>query len=81
MVNLVVGLGVQGTKRIKYLKEEFITVDPENDKADFKKLSEVPLNKITHAYVCTPENQKFKIITTNRTKSNLILLIFIDIVS
>ena len=62
MVNLVVGLGVQGTKRIKYLKEEFITVDPENDKADFKKLSEVPLNKITHAYVCTPENQKFKII-------------------
>ena len=49
MLNLVVGLGVQGTKRIKYLEEEFITVDPENEKADFKKLSEVPLNKITHA--------------------------------
>ena len=62
MLNLVVGLGVQGKKRIKYLKEEFITVDPENEKADFKKLSEVPLNKITHAYVCTPESQKFKII-------------------
>ena len=28
MLNLVIGLGVQGSKRVRFLKENFITVDP-----------------------------------------------------
>ena len=62
MLNLVIGLGVQGSKRIKFLKENYITVDPIKRAADYKKISQVPLDTVTHAYVCTPEEQKFEII-------------------
>jgi len=62
MLNLVIGLGVQGSKRVRFLKENFITVDPIKKKADYKNISEVPLDIVTHAYVCTPEEQKFNII-------------------
>lgn len=62
MSSLVIGLGVQGNKRIRFLKEKYTTVDPLNSSADYKKIEDVPLKKITHAYVCTPESQKFKII-------------------
>jgi len=62
MLNLVIGLGVQGNKRIKFLKEKYLTVDPIKKIADYQKLSDVPLKEVSHAYVCTPEKQKFKII-------------------
>ena len=74
MLNLIVGLGVQGNKRIKYLNNNYVTVDPLVKSADFKNISEVPLNKITHAYICTPENQKFKIIK-NLLKKNINILV------
>ena len=74
MLNLIVGLGVQGNKRIKYLNNNYVTVDPLVKSADFKNISEVPLNKITHAYICTPENQKFKIIK-NFLKKNINILV------
>ena len=47
----------RGTEMYKF----YVTVDPLVKSADFKNISEVPLNKITHAYICTPENKKFKI--------------------
>lgn len=63
MLNLIVGLGVQGNKRLKHLQnQKSITLDPFNKKSDFSNLNDIDLSKVTHAYVCTPENQKFKII-------------------
>ncbi len=62
MFNLVVGLGVQGKKRVKFLKGKYITLDAIKKNADYNKLSNVPLKNITHAYVCTPEKEKFNLI-------------------
>ena len=74
MLNLIIGLGVQGNKRIKYLNSDYVTVDPIAKGADFKNLSEVPLDKFSHAYICTPENQKFKIIK-KLLKKNINILV------
>jgi predicted dehydrogenase len=64
MTNLIIGLGVQGKKRIKNLTgKKYFTVDPFNEDADYKSLNLVNLKKIKHAYICTPEEQKFRIIT------------------
>jgi predicted dehydrogenase len=63
MKNLIVGLGVQGNKRIKFLsKRNTITLDPLNPKADYKKIKDVNLKNIKKAYICTPENVKFSLV-------------------
>ena len=61
---LIVGLGVQGRKRIKLLKKKlvFATVDPKNKKADFKNIEEAPLNKFQSVFICTPDSEKLKIL-------------------
>ena len=58
MKNVVIGMGVQGYKRKKYLnKNTVITVDI-NKKADFKKIENVPLKEYKNAYVCVPDEKK-----------------------
>ncbi len=74
MSNLVLGLGVQGKKRIQNLKKNFIVVDPINPDANYKDISNVALEKIKYAYICTPENQKFKLIKT-LLKKNINILV------
>lgn len=59
MVSLIIGYGVQGKKRIKYLKDKSIILDNKSELSDFNSISQINLKKITHAYVCTPETYKF----------------------
>lgn len=57
---LVIGLGIQGTKRQKVLNQlkiKSISLDPYVSNADFKKINFIPkniLSKITHVFICTP---------------------------
>ena len=62
MKAIVVGLGVQGKKRKKFLGKDFIFSVDKYNKADFKNISEVPLKSYDSVYLCTPDNAKLKII-------------------
>jgi len=60
---LVIGLGIQGFKRLKTLKKFNVeTVDPLNPKANYKSIYDVNLSKFKIAIVCTPEMEKYKIV-------------------
>lgn len=62
---LIIGLGIQGKKRLELLKssgyKKITTVDPFG-KADLKDLTNCEIDKITHAFVCTPDSQKLEVI-------------------
>lgn len=75
MKTLIVGLGVQGNKRIKFLsKRNTITLDPLNPKAGYKKINDVNLRNIKKAYICTPENVKFHLVR-NLLENNINVLV------
>ena len=58
MKSLIIGYGVQGKKRAKYLrKNSFYIYDKFSSKSDFSSFEEIPLEKIS-AYVCLPEKDK-----------------------
>ncbi len=59
----IIGFGVQGKKRIRFLKKKniFCIVDSFKKK-DFKDISQVPLKKYDTAFVCAPDKEKLKII-------------------
>ena len=59
---VVVGMGVQGNKRKKFLGKEFVYSVDRYKKADFKSLYDVPLNDYNAVLVCVPDREKFKII-------------------
>lgn len=59
----IVGLGIQGEKRLKYLKNDIVlTIDPYNSKADYRKIEEAPLQLFDTVFICTPDKPKFEII-------------------
>ena len=62
MKAIIVGMGVQGNKRKKFLGKDFIFSVDKFEKADFKSIYEVPLNKFDTAFVCVPDNEKLKIL-------------------
>ena len=60
---VVVGLGVQGCKRKKYAKEDYIcSIDPINSDADYQDLKDVPLESYDAVLACIPDEPKFEII-------------------
>ena len=60
---IVIGLGNQGLKRKKFAKGDFIaSVDPFNKSADYKKITDVPLNLYDSALICTPDKIKLNLI-------------------
>ena len=60
---IIVGLGVQGTKRLKVLGKNCIaTVDKHNLKADFKKITEVDVKDFDTVFICVPESEKYRVI-------------------
>jgi predicted dehydrogenase len=60
---LIIGLGVQGTKRLKVAGSDVVaTVDKYKSEADFKNLKEVPLDLFDSAILCTPDEPKFELI-------------------
>jgi scyllo-inositol 2-dehydrogenase (NADP+) len=61
---VVVGLGVQGQKRLASVGREAAgTVDPAVPNADHKRIEEVPLDRYDAALVCTPDEAKLPILT------------------
>ena len=62
MKAIIVGMGVQGNKRKKFLGKDFIFSVDKFEKADFKSIYEVTLNKFDTAFVCVPDHEKLKIV-------------------
>ena len=62
MRTIVVGMGVQGKKRKKYLGKDFIFSVDKFKKADYKSILDIPLTAYDTAFLCVPENQKIKLI-------------------
>ena len=57
----VIGLGVQGTKRLA-IAGSGIRVDPVSPDAQYAGIEQVPLDAYTAAYVCTPDAPKYRIV-------------------
>ena len=64
MRSIVVGLGIQGKKRGAIAGANLVTtVDPINPAAKFKSVRDVPLDSYDAAFVCTPDQVKFEILS------------------
>ncbi len=61
MKTLIVGLGNQGKKRIKYLNKNqfFGSYDPYSKFSTFNNISNIPLNKFDTVFICTPDREKY----------------------
>jgi len=60
---IVVGLGVQGRKRLAVAgKEAVATVDPFNAEAKYRRVEDVPLSSYDAALVCIPDEAKLELI-------------------
>ena len=62
MKAIVVGMGVQGNKRKKFLGKDFVYSVDKFRKANFKSIYNVPLNKFDTVFACVPDNEKLKIV-------------------
>jgi predicted dehydrogenase len=61
---VVVGLGIQGTKRLRVAGGDVVaTVDPIHPDAGFRDLCDVPLDAYDAALVCTPDGVKTGLLT------------------
>ena len=60
---VVVGLGIQGEKRLRIAGADAIaTIDPVNPKAQYKTIESVPADSYDAALVCTPDAPKISIL-------------------
>ena len=63
MNSLIVGIGVQGSKRQNLLKNKnVLTVDPNNKLADYKSIEDVPIKSFDAAFLCVPDKEKYNLI-------------------
>lgn len=61
---IIVGLGVQGNKRLRIAGADAVAVvDPVNPRATVKSIEAAPLNSYDAALVCTPDNIKLELLT------------------
>jgi scyllo-inositol 2-dehydrogenase (NADP+) len=61
---IVVGLGVQGRKRMAAAGEDVVaTVDPFNVEAKYQCVQDVPLDAYDAALLCTPDEPKLELVT------------------
>jgi predicted dehydrogenase len=64
MKAIVVGLGVQGHKRQRFAGADFVaSVDPVNEKADYRSVAGVPLADYDAALCCVPDDPKNELLT------------------
>ena len=60
---IVVGLGVQGRKRLNVAgKEAVATVDPFNSEAQYRRVHDVPLSSYDAALLCIPDEVKLELV-------------------
>jgi scyllo-inositol 2-dehydrogenase (NADP+) len=63
MRTLVVGLGNQGNKRLRFIHKSLAgTVDPLNKNADYSDLSQVPIELYDAVFLCVPDSEKIDLI-------------------
>jgi scyllo-inositol 2-dehydrogenase (NADP+) len=63
MRTLVVGLGTQGNKRVKYIQKELVgTVDPFNENATYSDISQAPIESYDSVFLCVPDSEKIALI-------------------
>ncbi len=61
---IVVGLGVQGNKRLAVAGADAVgTVDPYNSEARYKRIEDVPLGSYDAALLCVPDEPKIELIS------------------
>jgi scyllo-inositol 2-dehydrogenase (NADP+) len=61
---VVVGLGIQGKKRLAVAGDDGVaTVDPAIDGATYRNVRDAPLSSYDAALVCTPDNAKLELLT------------------
>lgn len=72
---IVAGLGVQGYKRRKYAGKDYIaSVDPINKEAEYRNLSDVPLNNYDAVLACIPDEPKVELLKYALENSKHVLL-------
>ena len=60
---LIVGLGVQGIKRKKILRNtRILTVDIKNKDADYQNIRDVPIKSYDVVFLCVPDKEKFSLL-------------------
>ncbi len=75
MKTLIVGLGVQGNKRQFFANSDFVAgVDPDNPKAHYAHVQQVPLTDYDAALVCVPDEPKHEIIRYLLTQGKHVLV-------
>ena len=74
MKAIIVGMGVQGNKRKKFLRKNFVYSVDKFKKADFQSIYKVPLDKYDTAFVCVPDCEKLKIVNYCIEKKKHVLL-------
>ena len=63
MKTVIVGLGVQGKKRRKFISSNsIVSVDPYVVEADYRFIEDVPLKIYDTVLICVPDNLKLKTI-------------------
>ena len=60
---IIVGMGVQGKKRKKYLGKDLIYTVDKFKRADFRFIKEVPLDEFDTVFACVPDQEKVKIVS------------------
>ena len=71
---IVVGMGVQGVKRKKYLGNDFVCSVDKYKKADYSSIVDVPLKSYNSVLLCVPDNEKIDIIQyCIKNKKNLLV--------
>jgi scyllo-inositol 2-dehydrogenase (NADP+) len=72
---IVVGLGIQGTKRKRIAGAEVIaSIDPVKPEADYSSLQDVALNEYDAALVCTPDAEKLGLLEWLLTNKKHVLV-------
>jgi scyllo-inositol 2-dehydrogenase (NADP+) len=62
---VVVGMGVQGAKRVAAAGSDVIaTVDPVKEGADYRHLAEIPVGTYDAALLCVPDTEKLSLISS-----------------
>ena len=62
MKAIVVGMGIQGVKRKKFLGKDFVFSVDKFKKADYRSILEIPLNLYDAVFLCVPDKEKIKLI-------------------
>ena len=75
MKTVVIGLGIQGRKRVAIVGADLAaTVDPIVSTAQYQSIEQIPLDSFDAAMVCVPDQEKLEILTYLLSRSKHVLV-------